>query len=171
MRIIAVLILTALAVTGCGKGSSAMTFEATEQHRVQDTVLRHLRDTAAALPAGTVIDGSRFAGSGHVSLCDDTDSGPAAPMRFHTIGEVKSQGGQDAVVSGAGELWRRWGWQVVEREGFATPNRFGYSPDGYRLQIVAAGEDHPPVLQASSPCFPRPSVRDEVPFPTIITGA
>lgn len=164
-------ILIALTLTGCGKANTAMILTPQSQRQVQDTVTGYLRDTVTELPAGTVIDASRFARAGYNSLCDDADSGPAAPMRFHTVGELRAAGEQKTVVSAVGEIWRRWGWRVVEREGFRTPNRFGYSPDGYRLQILATGARHPPVVQASSPCFPRPVGRDDISFPMIITAA
>lgn len=147
-------------------------FTPESQQRIQNTVAAHLRRTVAALPSGTRIDAGRFTAAGHNSLCDDADSGPVAPMRFHTIGELKTPGdtGGADVVAAVGEAWRRWGWRVIERDGFGTPNRFTYSPDGYRLQIVTVSAGHPPVVQSSSPCFPRPIARDDVPFPVIITA-
>ena len=33
-----------------------------------------------------------------------------------------------------------WGWYVYERDGFREPNEFGYAPEGYRMQIVAAAK-------------------------------
>lgn len=54
------------------------------------------------------------------------------------------------------ELWKGWGWHVLERGGFSKPNRFGYAPDGYVLQIAARPDPtQPPSLIASSPCFPQ----------------
>lgn len=164
-------ILITLTLTGCGKDCNAMTFEPQSQQHVQDIIVGYLRDTVATLPAGTVIDAGRFARPGQNSLCDDAESGPVAPMRFHTVGELRATGEETSIVAAVGVIWRRWGWHVVEREGFRTPNRFGYSPDGYRLQIVSTGAGHPPVVQASSPCFPRPVANDDVAFPVIITAA
>lgn len=143
------------------------------QQQAQETVLGHLRQTLAALPPGTVLDATRFAGAGHNSYCDDDGSGPNAPMRFHTIGEVKIPGDPDVtgVVTAVGDLWRSWGWQVAERDGFRTPNRFGYSPEGYRLQIVTAAlPGYPPTMQASSPCFPQRIARDDLPIPDVLNG-
>lgn len=141
------------------------------QQQVQETVLGHLRGTLAALPSGTVLDATRFAGAGHNSYCDDGDSDPDAPMRFHTIGELKVPGHPDEarVISAVGDLWRGWGWQVSERDGFRTPNRFGYSPEGYRIQIVmAALPGYPPTVQASSPCFPHRIANDGIPIPDVL---
>lgn len=129
----------------------------------------YLRRTLAALPPGTVLDATRYAGAGHNSYCDDGTPGPDASVRFHTIGELKvpGDGPTAATVEIVGGIWRGWGWEVQQRPGFRTPNRFGYSPDGYRLQIVVA-EGHPPTLQASSPCFPRSIASDDIAFPDIL---
>src|ERR1700736_2010547 len=49
-------------------------------------------------------------------------------------------------------IWKQWGWQVIERDGFTKPNRFGYAPDGYVLQIEARPDPkYPPSLVGSSP--------------------
>ena len=174
MRNIPILMFTAvLALSGCiGQGSEPMSFESDPARRMQSTIAAHLRQTLAALPPGAVIDAARFTGAGHYSPCDDVPWGPATPVRFHTIGELKLPGTITVAeaVTAVGEQWRRWGWQVVEREGFATPNRFGYSPDGYRLQIVTGAAGHPATVQGSSPCFPRPVAGEEVAFPQIITA-
>lgn len=169
MRDVAVLlILVVSSLPGCTeKGSSTMTFEVHSQQQVQNTLVTYLRRTLAALPPGTAIDAGRFAGGGHNSPCDD-ESGTDPTMRFHTIGELKAPSGTDAVTA-VGDVWRSWGWHVVERDGFRRPNRFGYSPDGYRLQIITAPDGHPPTVQASSPCFPRLSARDDIPFPVTVT--
>lgn len=144
-----------------------MPFAASSQQQIQDTVLGQLRRTLAALPPGTVLDSTRFAGAGHNSYCDDDDSGASGPMRFHTIGDLRTPDGADAVAA-VGEIWRGWGWQVVERDGFGKPNRFGYAPDGYRIQIVSARTGYPPTVQASSPCFPRRIARDDIPVPEVL---
>ncbi len=174
MKTAAILIpLAALALSGCyEKGSKPMAFDPDFQQRVQDTVAGHLRRTLAGLPPGTMIDSRRFAGSGHNSPCDDTSSDSTAPIRFHTVGELKipHEAESTDAIRTAGQIWQDWGWQVVERDGFRTPNRFGNSPDGYRLQIVATVPGHPPTVQASSPCFARPMAREGLPFPEIITA-
>jgi hypothetical protein len=143
------------------------------QQQAQDTVLGYLKRTLVGLPAGSVIDGSRYAGAGHNSYCDDNDSGPSAPMRFHTIGELKLPPGAEAgdVVKTVGDVWRSWGWYVYQRDGFRIPNEFGYGPDGYRLQIVtAAREGYPPAVQASSPCFSRTIARDDIAVPNVVAS-
>lgn len=168
--------LIALTLPACTqRGFTPMPFAPESQQQAQDTVVDHLRRTLAGLPPGTILDASRFAGAGHNSYCDDDDSGASAPMRFHTIGELKipdSGGDEVGVVTAVGELWRGWGWQVLERDGFRTPNRFGYSPDGYRLQIITAAADgYPPTVQASSPCFPRQIARDDIPIPDVLEAS
>ncbi|BBX16524.1 hypothetical protein CRI77_21130 [Mycolicibacterium duvalii] len=42
-----------------------------------------------------------------------------------------------ALIAQTGGVWQQWGWEVLERDGFNKPNRFGYGPDGYTLQIQA----------------------------------
>ena len=60
---------------------------------------------------------------------------------------------------------------VVERDGFTKPNRFGYAPDGYRLQIEAASQQgYPPTIQGSSPCFPGAIAREDIPIPVVINA-
>lgn len=141
------------------------------QQQAQDTVVGYLQRTLAALPSGSVIDGSRYLGPGTTPYCDDNDSSPTAPRRFDTIGEVKLPPGSESVdlVAKVGDTWRSWGWYVVERDGFTKPNRFGYAPDGYRLQIEAAAQPgYPPAIQGSSPCYPGTIARDDIPIPVII---
>lgn len=166
-------VLIALTLSGCTeKGSSAMPFEPDSQQEIQNAVASFLSRTVAALPPGARIDASRFTAAGHNSPCDDTVSTPIASMRFHTIGELRMPAatyGADT-VSTVGQTWRLWGWRVVERDDFGRPNRFGYSPNGYRLQIVTVGAGHPPVVQASSPCFARRIARDDIPFPEVIAA-
>lgn len=138
------------------------------QQQAQDTVVGLLKKTLSALPAGTVLDATRYGVAGSNSFCDDNDTKPTAPKHFQTIGELKLPQGTDpaATISKVGETWRSWGWRVEERDGFHKPNQFGYGPDGYRLQIiVAAREGYPPTLQASTPCFPGNIARDDVDFP------
>lgn len=145
----------------------------TSQQQAQDTVVGYLTRTLATLPRGTVIDASRYAGAGHNSYCDDNDTSPGAPMRFHTIGELKVPDGADAtdLVRTVGSIWRAWGWYVFERDGFTKPNEFGYGPDGYRLQIESAPQPgYPPSIEASSPCFSGQIARDDIPVPTVITA-
>lgn len=140
------------------------------QQQAQSTVVGYLRRTLAALPPGSVIDGSRYLSPGNNSYCDDNDSSADAPMYFHTIGEVTAPGpSPNDAVTKTGDIWRSWGWYVIERDGFTKPNRFGYAPDGYRLQIEAAAQPgYPPAIQGSSPCYPATIARDDIPIPTIL---
>ena len=144
------------------------------QQQAQDTVTGYLTRILQALPPGTVLDGSRYAGAGHNSSCEDEPLGPGKPpMRFHTIGELTFPQGVDqvAMIQQLGDIWRSWGWYVFEREGFPKPNQFGYGPDGYRLQVEAADPpSYPPALKASSPCFPGELANDDLPFPESLTG-
>jgi hypothetical protein len=138
------------------------------QQEAQDTLAGLITRTLAGLPEGTVWDGSRFGGPGYNIHCNDEDTSPAAPKRFQVIGEVEAPAGTTAetVIAAVGDVWHRWGWRVEERDGFRKPNRFGYAPDGYRLQIVAPGRDgYPPVLEGSTPCFPGEIARDGIAFP------
>jgi hypothetical protein len=143
------------------------------QQQAQDTILDYLKLTVDALPRGTALDSTRYAGAGQNSYCDDNDSRPTAPMRFHTLGDLKLPPGSDPVkvVTTVGDIWRSWGWHVFERDGFRKPNQFGYAPDGYRLQIGVPGrEGYPPSIQASSPCFPGQIAKDDVYFPAMISS-
>ena len=69
------------------------------QQQAQDTVTGYLTRILQALPPGTVLDGSRYAGAGHNSSCEDEPLGPGKPpMRFHTIGELTFPQGVDQVA-------------------------------------------------------------------------
>ncbi|WP_299559743.1 hypothetical protein [uncultured Mycolicibacterium sp.] len=139
------------------------------QQQAQDTLREYLLRTLRTLPPGTVLDATRYGSAGRNSWCEDEPADPkTVPRRFHTIGALTPPPGTDlkAVVRQVGDIWRSWGWYVYERDGFRAPNEFGYGPDGYRLQIVAAGVDgFPPTLSGSTPCFPAESARDDIPFP------
>jgi hypothetical protein len=142
------------------------------QQQAQDTVYGYLKRTVDALPAGTLLDGARYGKAGSNNYCDDNATTPSSPMHFQTIGQLTFPPGTDlnATIAKVGDIWRGWGWQVLERDGFRKPNQFGYGPDGYRLQIVAAArEGYPPTVQAISPCFPGTIARDDVAFPNQIT--
>lgn len=57
----------------------------------------------------------------------------------------------------------------MERDGFSKPNRFGYAPDGYVLQIQARSDPtQPPSLIGSSPCFAGTFRSDDVRRPAVI---
>ena len=77
----------------------------------------------------------------------------------------------DTAIKRAGETWKSWGWYVTERDGFYKPNQFGYGPDGYRLQIMAAAKPgYPPSLESISPCFPADLPDNRSPFPPILSA-
>ncbi|AWG55036.1 hypothetical protein [Mycobacteroides abscessus] len=127
----------------------------TSQQEAQDTVLRYLQDTLNALPKGSTLDGTRYS-LGRVIECDDNDTRPNAPVHFEDWRDIKLPAGTDfnAIINQVGELWKAWGWQVLERDGFNKPNRFGYAPDGYSLDIQASGQsDYAPSMSGGSPCF------------------
>ncbi len=112
--------------------------------------------------------------TGRNSSCDDDFMGPGEPpTHFTTAGEltVPESVDADALIAKVGEIWRGWGWYVFERDGFRKPNQFGYGPDGYRLQIVAAyPPEYPPAVNAMSPCFPGDIASDDVAFPGQISA-
>jgi hypothetical protein len=139
------------------------------QQQAQDTVLGYLKKTLQALPTGTVFDRARYAGSGNTP-CNDEPTG-IPPNEFSDISDAIFPPGTDpdAMIAKAGEIWQGWGWQVRERDGFQKPNRFGYAPDGYSLQIVAARHKmNPPTITGVSPCFPGELVRDDIGIPAVL---
>jgi hypothetical protein len=144
------------------------------QQQAQDTLLGYVQRTVQSLPPGTVFDATRYAGIGSGNLvCDDNATSPNAPTQFGATGDLKFAPGTDleAMVAKTGEIWRSWGWHVIERDGFRKPNQFGYSQDGYKLQIVtAAREGYPPTLEGSTPCFPGELARNDIPFPPVVQG-
>jgi hypothetical protein len=142
----------------------------TSQQQAQDTVLGYLKKTLQALLPGTTLDATRYTGGTNTAPCQDVETG-TPPSNFTTIAELKLPPGTsaDAVIANAGDTWKSWGWYVVERDGFYKPNRFGYGPDGYRLQIMAAPQPgYPPSLQGISPCFPGNLPNDRSPFPMVL---
>ncbi|HME79603.1 MAG TPA: hypothetical protein VKI00_29255 [Mycobacterium sp.] len=141
----------------------------TSQQQAQDTVLGYLKKTLQALPAGTVFDRSRYAGSGNTP-CNDEPTG-VPPNEFSDIRDavLPPDTDLDAMIAKAGEIWQGWGWYVRERDGFGKPNRFGYAPDGYSLQIVSAEHNgYPPTITGVSPCFPGELVRDDIKVPVVL---
>lgn len=143
------------------------------QQQAQDTVFGYLKRTLDGLPPGTVLDATRYGSAGSTGYCDDNDSTPTAPRNFTTIGELRSPQGTDnnAAVRKVGEIWRSWGWDVIERDEFRKPNQFGSGPDGYRLQIVSASPtSFPPTVDAFSPCYPGTLVRTDIGFPMQIAS-
>lgn len=143
----------------------------TRQQEAQDTILGYLKKTLSALPAGTTLDATRYGGGTTTVGCDDNDNRPAAPKEFSTWGDITLPPGIDTatLVAQAGEIWKSWGWYVIERDGFYKPNRFGYAPDGYNLQIMARYRpDQPPGLSGVSPCFPGDVPEERSPFPRVL---
>lgn len=172
--LIAVMTWLCLTPTACTTGGSSVNAVVPQsQQQAQDTVMSYLKRTLDGLPAGTVIDATRYGSAGSTGYCDDNDSTPTAPRNFSTIGELHSPPGtdNDATVRKAGELWSSWGWEVMERDEFRKPNQFGYGPDGYRLQIVSASPtSFPPTVNAISPCYPGTVARDDIAFPITIAS-
>jgi hypothetical protein len=141
----------------------------TSQQQAQDTVLGYLKKTLQGLPTGTVFDRSRYAGSGNTP-CNDEPTG-VPPNEFSDIRDAVFPPDTDlhAMIVKAGEIWQGWGWYVRERDGFRKPNRFGYAPDGYSLQIVSAEQNgYPPTITGVSPCFPGELVRDDIKVPVVL---
>lgn len=145
------------------------------QQEAQDTIAGYIQRMLDALPEGTAYDTGRYSGGGHNSSCDDNYTGPGKPpTHFTTTGDLSFLPGSDlsAMIAKTGEIWRSWGWHVYERDGFEKPNQFGYAPDGYRLQIVAAyPPDYPPTVVATSPCFPGDIARDDIAFPAVLRAS
>jgi hypothetical protein len=153
-------------------GWKRQTVVPTSLQQAQDTVLRYLKKTLQALPAGTKLDATRFSGGASTAPCEDVVTG-APPKDFSAIGDLKLPPGTDpvAIIGKTGEIWESRGWYVFERDGFNKPNRSGYSPDGYRLQIEASHPaGYPPTLIATSPCFSGDLPDDRSPFPTVLTA-
>lgn len=178
-----VIITVSLALAACGTGDSTTPLGSGDstvnivvpesQQQAQDTVYGYLKRTLDALPPGTVLDATRLGSAGDTGYCDDNDSSPTAPRYFSADGELKFPAGTDnaAAVAKVGDIWRSWGWRVIERDGFRTPNRFGYGPDGYRLQIVSASPTtYPPSVAAISPCYPGTIAREDIDFPIKIAS-
>lgn len=144
----------------------------TSQQQAQDTVIGYLKKTLQALPPGTMLDATRYSGGTNTAPCQDVETGKS-PNNFTTIGDLKLPDGTsaDTAIKRAGETWKSWGWYVTERDGFYKPNQFGYGPDGYRLQIMAAAKPgYPPSLESISPCFPADLPDNRSPFPPILSA-
>lgn len=127
------------------------------QREAQETVLRYLQRTVDAMPPGSTLDGTRYVPGGETRHCDDDPNGPNAPVRFSDWRDVKVTQEVDfhSLINKIGEVWKGWGWTVIEREGYEKPNRFGYAPDGYVFEIVVSyPPSYPPSVIGASPCFP-----------------
>lgn len=135
------------------------------QQEARDTVLRYLQQTVDGLPKSSTLDGTRYGGS-RTFYCDDEPVDENSPVRFEDWRDVRLPAGAitSEVVSQIGDVWKSFGWQVIERDGFPKPNRFGYPPDGYSLQITARDDpSQAPSVIAVSPCFPGNLKDDSVP--------
>jgi hypothetical protein len=153
------------------QGWTVHTAVPTSQQQAQDTVLGYLKKTVQGLPAGTMLDATGY-GATNTPPCKDEDTG-TPPISLTTIGDLKPPAGTDpnSLVALTGEIWKSWGWYVFERDEFRKPNRFGYAPDGYSLQIKAKAQaGYPPSLEGISPCFPGELPNNRGPFPTVITA-
>lgn len=141
------------------------------QQEVQDTVLGYLTETLRTLPAGTVIDATRYGRAGTTRPCNGAAADTDPPEEFSTIGQLKTPGPEsDHTIVAVGDTWKSWGWWVLERDDYRKPNRFGYAPDGYTFQIQVFGlPGYPPTVTASSPCYSHAKARDDIPFPTKIS--
>lgn len=141
------------------------------QQEAQDTVLRYLQQTLDALPAGISLDGTRYMVGDGTAYCEDDPAGPDAPVHVEDWRDMKVPAGTDvgALVAQAGGIWEGWGWDVIERDGFDKPNRFGYAPDGYVLQIQARPDPtQAPSLIGTSPCFPGDLRQADVQRPPVL---
>lgn len=143
------------------------------QQEAQDTVLRYLQQTVDALPTGSTLDGSRLTVGHGATYCENEPADHNAPVHFEDWRDVVVPAGTDSnvVVAQIGEAWKAWGWEVREREGFPKPNRFGYAPDGYILQIKVRTDPQKSLsLIGSSPCFSGSLRQDDAPRnPVVIT--
>lgn len=143
----------------------------TDQREAQDTVVRYLQQTVNALPPGTSLDGTRYTVGDGTTYCEDNPGSPDAPVHVEDWRDMVLPPDSDfaAIITKTGEIWKQWGWEVIERDGFDKPNRFGYSPDGYILQIQARPDrTQPPSLIGSSPCFPGDRRDNSVRRPPLI---
>lgn len=140
------------------------------QQEAQDTILAMLQKTVDALPAGTVLDGSRYRVGTMDRYCDNDPVGTASAVHVEDWRDVKlaSDLDPDAVIAQTADVWRHWGWHVIERDGFDKPNRFGYSPDGYALHFEARNSTDP-LLIGSSPCYSNGLHTDTPRNPAMIT--
>jgi hypothetical protein len=153
-------------------GFNQHTVTPTSQQQAQDTIVGYLKKTLAALPPGTTLDATRYGGAGSNAPCQDNPTGPGKPpTEFSTIGDLKLPAGSNPndVIALIGDTWKSWGWYVIERDGFQKPNRFGYGPDGYSLQIEAANPPgSPPTVNGTTPCYAGELQRDDIPIPGIL---
>jgi hypothetical protein len=143
----------------------------TSQREAEDTVLHYLQKTVDGLPPGTILDSTDFRGGGNVPCDDDYTGSGKPPTEYEYWTHVNGPHGTTSgeLIARAGDIWRSWGFTVIERNGFEKPNRFGYAADGYRLHIEAAyPPGYPSTLIGSSPCFPGELTLDDIPAPKVL---
>ena len=133
------------------------------QQQAQETILAMLQKTVDILPTGSVLDGSRYRIGTMAHSCEDDPVGTTSAEHVEDWRDVQLPDAADAhaVIKQTADAWRRWGWHVMERDGFERPNRFGYSPDGYALHLEARSNGDP-LLVGSSPCFSN-GLQEETP--------
>lgn len=120
------------------------------QQEAQDTVLQYLQRTVDGLPPGTTLDSSDARGGGNLS-CDDNYTGPGSgPTEYIAATHVVAPAGVKPadLISKTGDLWRSWGLQVMQREGFEKPNQFGFHP------TATASRSKRPIQPITRPCSP-----------------
>ncbi|OBA78416.1 hypothetical protein A5633_17710 [Mycolicibacterium elephantis] len=143
----------------------------TSQQEAQDTVLRYMQQTIDALPEGFSLDGTRYMVGDGTTYCEDEPADRNAPVKLEDWRDMKVPPDTDikALIAQVGGIWEGWGWEVLERDGFTKPNRFGYAPDGYVLHIEARPDPtQAPSLIGSSPCFPGDLRQDDVERPPVL---
>ncbi len=143
----------------------------TSQQEAQDTIVGYMQDTIDALPEGTTLDGSRYIIGDGTTYCEENPADNTSPVMVEDMRDMSFPPGTDfpAVIEQTGQIWKKWGWEVIERDGFSKPNRFGYSPNGYSLQIQARPDPtQAPSLIGSSPCFSGDLRSDDVEKPVIL---
>jgi hypothetical protein len=142
------------------------------QQQAQDTIVGYLQRTLNALPPGTTLDATRYSGAGSNAPCEDNPTGARKPpTEFSTTADLKLPPGNkaDDIIAKIGDIWKSWGWYVIERDGFQKPNRFGYAPDGYRLQVEAAyPPGSPPTVSGTTPCYSAELQRADIPIPEVL---
>lgn len=129
-----------------------------------------LQKTVDVLPAGSSLDGSRYQVGTMDRYCENDPAGTTSAVHVEDWRDVQltNDVDADAVITQTADIWRQWGWRVIERDGFEKPNRFGYTPDGYVLHLEARDRGGP-LLIGSSPCYPNGLQADTPRNPTLIT--
>lgn len=141
------------------------------QQEAQDAVIGYLQKTVNGLPPGTALDSTDFRGGANMACVDEHTDPGKPPTRFEYWTHVNGPQGSnpDDLVSKTGDVWKSLDINVIERDDFRKPNRFGYASDGYELQIKGAAKPgYPPTLIVLSPCFPGDLERDDIAWPSVV---